>query len=119
MATTDEDIPEMKMKGGRDVATNLLRILKAIRHFESFTDDDELYIKQVMKLVEEGGLPKQTAKKLQKELVHESRPLRILAKLRLNIPAEFFKETMAEQVTPSSGNREVILSEYLTGKTIE
>ena len=119
MATTDEDVPEMKMKGGRDVATNLLRILKAIRRFEKFTDDDELYIQQVMKLIEEGGLPKQTAKHLQKELVHESRPLRILAKLRLNIPAAFFKETLAEQISPNSGTREVILSEYLIGKPHE
>jgi superfamily II DNA/RNA helicase/HKD family nuclease len=68
MATTDEDVPEMKMKGGRDVSTNLLKTLKAIRRFESFTDDDELYINQVMRLIEEGGLPKQTAKHLQKEL---------------------------------------------------
>jgi len=35
--TTIEEIPELKMRGGRDTATQMLKILKAIRDFRKFT----------------------------------------------------------------------------------
>jgi superfamily II DNA or RNA helicase len=114
-ATSEEVLPEMKMKGGRDAATFLLKILKAIRKFEGFTDDDEDYLKRLTRLIEEGGLPRQTLNNIQRDLKNESRPLRILGKLRTNIAAEFFKETAAEKTAPDTGPREVILSEYLAG----
>ncbi len=117
LATTEET-PVTKMKGGRDTATFVLRFLKAnqIKHFQGYTEDDELYIKQVIKLIEEGGLPKQTTKTLQKELSKELNPLKILGILKKNIPSEFFKEPVAEGAAQTSGPREVILSEYLIGK---
>jgi superfamily II DNA/RNA helicase len=114
LATTEE-VPEVKMKGGRDSTTFVLRFLKSneVRHFKGFTDEDELYIKKVITLLEEGGLPKQTTKTLVKELSKETNPLKILAKLKTNIAPEFFKETAAESSAQTSGPREVILSEYL------
>jgi superfamily II DNA/RNA helicase len=114
LATTEE-VPEMKMKGGRDSTTFVLRFLKSneVKHFKGFTDDDELYIRKVITLLEEGGLPKQTTKTLVKELSKETNPLKILAKLKTNIAPEFFKETAAESSAQTSGPREVILSEYL------
>jgi superfamily II DNA/RNA helicase len=114
LATTEE-VPEMKMKGGRDSTTFVLRFLKSneVRHFKGFTDEDELYIKKVITLLEEGGLPKQTTKTLVKELSREANPLKILAKLKTSIAPEFFKETAAETAAQTSGPREVILSEYL------
>ena len=115
---TAEELPEMKMKGGRDSATFVLKILKSnqIKHYKGYTEDDELYIKEVLNLIEEGGLPKQTAKTLVKELGKETNPLKILAKLKTNIAPEFFKETAAESAAQTSGPREVILSEYLVSK---
>ena len=117
LATTEE-VPEMKMKGGRDSASFVLKILKSnqVKHFKGYTEDDELYIRKVMGLIEDGGLPKQTAKTLVKELSKESNPLKILAKLKTNIAPEFFKEPIAESAAQTSGPREVILSEYLLGK---
>ena len=116
LATTEE-VPETKMKGGRDAATFVLRFLKSnqIKHFQGYTDDDELYIRDVIRLIEEGGLPKQTTKTLQKALSKEINPIKILGILKQNIPSEFFKETMAEGAAQTSGPREVILSEYLVG----
>ncbi|MCD6568495.1 MAG: helicase, partial [Dehalococcoidia bacterium] len=114
LATTEEP-PEAKMRGGRDAATFVLKFLKSsqIKHFQGYTEDDELYIKQVIKQIEEGGLPKQTTRTLQKALSKELNPLKILGILKRNIPSEFFKETMAESAAQTSGPREVILSEYL------
>jgi len=66
LATTEEE-PETKMKGGRDSVSFVLKILKSnqVKHFKGYTEEDELYIRRVMNLIEEGGLPKQTAKTLQ------------------------------------------------------
>jgi superfamily II DNA/RNA helicase len=117
LATTEE-MPETKIKGGRDSASFVLKILKSnqVKHFKGYTEDDELYIRKVMGLIEDGGLPKQTAKTLVKELSKESNPLKILAKLKTNIAPEFFKEPIAESSAQTAGPREVILSEYLLSK---
>jgi len=114
-AATTEEIPHLKMKGGRDSATFVLRFLKSneVKHFKGFTDADELYIRKVITLLEEGALPKQTTKTLVKELSKETNPFKILAKLKTNIAPEFFKDTAAESSAQTSGPREVILSEYL------
>ena len=117
LATTEE-MPELKMRGGRDTATQVLKILKAVRDFRKFTDDQELYLRKVMKEVEEGGLPKQTTKKtlqeLNKELKNGLNPLRILAVLQKNIPSDLLKKHIAESAAQTSGPREIILSKYFT-----
>jgi superfamily II DNA/RNA helicase len=117
-SATTEEVPSTKMRGGRDSATFVLKILKSnqIKHFKGYTEDDEIYIKEVINLIEEGGLPKQTAKTLVKELSKEANPLKILARLKTNIALEFFKEPIAESAAQTSGPREVILSEYLVSK---
>jgi len=117
-SATTEEVSEMKMGGGRDAATFVLKFLKSnqIKHSQGYTEDDELYRKQVIKLIEEGGLPKQTTKTLQKELSKKLNPLKVLGILKKNIPSDFFKETMAESAAQTSGPREIILSEYLIGK---
>lgn len=117
LATTEE-VPETRIMGGRDSASFVLKILKSkqVKHFKGYTEDDELYIRKVMDLIEEGGLPKQTAKTLVKELSRESNPQKILAKLKTNIAPDFFKESIAESSAQTAGPREVILSEYLISR---
>lgn len=118
-AATSEETDAFAVKGGRDSATSVLHILKSaeMKKFKGFTDEDELYIEKVIALIEEGGLPKQTArtllKALNEELKRNVNPLRILAILRTNIASEFFRATVAETAAQTSGPREVILSEYL------
>ena len=116
---TIEEMPELKMRGGRDTATQMLKILKAIRDFRKFTEDQELYLRKVMREIEEGGLPKQTTKRtlqeLNRELKNGLNPLRILGVLQKNIPSDLLKEHIAESAAQTSGPREVILSEYFTG----
>ena len=106
------------MGGGRDSTSFVLKVLKSNqeKHFKGCTEEDELYIKKVINLIEDGGLPKQTAKTLVKELSKEPHPLKILARLKTNIAPEFFKEPIAESAAQTSGPREVILSEYLVSK---
>ena len=117
-ATTEEDVELKAARGGRDSATQMLKILKAIRDFRQFTEDQETYLKRVMSQLEEGALPKQTTKTvvrvLQKELKQgQPNPLRLLALLQNNIPGEFLESHIAESAAHTFGPREVILSEYL------
>ena len=122
-ALLDEN-PEETGRGGvgRDSARQVYRILKTkeISEYRGFTEDDEEFIKLVLRELEEGGLPKQTTKTLVKEINKEFKnginPLRILAVMRKNIPIEFInKPQYAEGLAGASGPREVILSEYFGG----
>jgi hypothetical protein len=117
---TTEEMPEVKMRGGRDSATQILRILKAtMKDRRQFTEDQELYLKKVIIQLEEGGLPKQTTRVtlqvLNKELETNKvpNPLRILGVLETNISNRLLSGHFAESGASNTGKREVILSEYL------
>ena len=118
---TQEEAQEIKLTGGRDSATQVLKILKAIsKDTRKFTEEQEDYLKIVIQKITEGALPKQTTKTLLQELNNELKktinPLTILAVLQKNIAPEFLKEHLSESATQTSGPREVILSEYLIGE---
>lgn len=120
-ATTGEEVDLRSAKGGRDSGVQVLKILKAIRDFRQFTEDQEMYLKRVMNRLEEGALPKQTAKTVlkafEKELKQGSpNPLRMLGILQNNIPDEFLESHISESAAHTFGPREVILSEYLIGE---
>ena len=68
--------------------------------------------------LEEGALPKQTAKTVLNALEKERKtgklnPLKVLALLQNNVPNEFLESHVAESAAHTFGPREVILSEYL------
>ena len=120
LATTEE-MAEPQKRRGRDSAANILRILKAtMKNMQKLTDDQELYLTKVFTQLEEGGLPKQTAKQtlkalnaLKGELIN---PFKVLAALQTHIPMRLLESHYAEQNPAVFGKREVILSLYLTGK---
>jgi hypothetical protein len=112
---------EPQKKRGRDSAANILRILKAtIKNTQKLTEDQELYLKKVFTQLEEGGLPKQTAKNTLKALNalknELENPFKVLAVLYRNIPERLLESHYAEQNPAAFGKREVILSLYLTGE---
>ena len=120
IATTEEMTKPQKRRG-RDSAANILRILKAtMKNTQKLTEDQELYLKKVLTQLEEGGLPKQTAKNtlkaldaLKDELVN---PFKVLALLQIQIPQRLLESHYAEQNPAVFGKREVILSLYLAGE---
>ncbi|TRZ91028.1 MAG: helicase [Methanosarcinales archaeon] len=118
---TTEELPQLKQRGGRDSAANILKILKAtMKNTQKLTDDQELFLKKVLTQLEEGGLPKQTAKQALKalnDLKHEIiNPFKVLAALQTHIPAKLLEGHYAEQNPAVFGKREVILSMYLSGE---
>ena len=83
------------------------------REDHGFTDEDELYIRQVIQLLNDGALPRPTTKKVAAALKKEIEPLKVLGILRRDIPSEFFQPTRAQVGHHSLSPREVILSSYL------
>lgn len=114
LATADE-VRHLTHPGSRSYESKLLQIIKAIRNDKKFTEDDEEYLKKLLKVLEEGSLPKQTAKKLINAANTDKikDPLKLLSIFRSGVPEEFFKEHISESAAETSGPREVILSEYL------
>lgn len=121
---TSEEMMEEKKKRGRDNATMVLKILRAtMKNIQTFTDEQELYLKKVVTQLEEGGLPKQTAKSTLKalnelgdELIN---PFKVLATIQVQIPERLLESHYAEQNPIASGKREVILSLYLKGESVQ
>ena len=118
---TAEDMPEAAPRGGgRDSASQLLRTLKAvIKDRRQFTEEQDEYVRKILLRLEEGALPKQTAREALKalgELKNEiENPLKVLAAVQTSVPARLLEEHFAAGTGGRTGRREVILSEYLTG----
>ncbi len=122
-ATTEEHLmPDHRR--GRDSGSQVLKILKAtLKTAQRFTDEQEDYLKKVIRQLEEGAIPKQTTKKTLKALNNLksdlTNPLKVLAVVQHTIPERLLKSHYAEYPHRFSGKREVILSLYLTGENNE
>jgi superfamily II DNA or RNA helicase len=114
-ATTTEDGDAQPAQAVRDTGAKLLLRLRTreVRSFPGYTEEDEQYIRQITRMLEDGALPRPTLKKLAEAFKTEAHPLKLLGIMRRDIPQEFFQPTRAEQVRHNFNPREVILSEYL------
>ncbi|MHB9097361.1 MAG: hypothetical protein ACYC5X_06005, partial [Syntrophales bacterium] len=86
-----------------------------MKQFQGFTDDDEDFLKAVLRAFEDGVIPRNTSKRLKQELEQEINPLKTLAIFRNNIPLALLTGGQTVQGRELH-TREVILSEYLTAK---
>ena len=102
--------------GGKDNAIRVLKILKSkeVRMYKGFTEDAEQFIKDVIKLLEEGSLAKNLTKRIFTELKDEVQPLKIFGVLKKNIPDDYFRGTKTINDEAKYSPREVILSECFT-----
>ncbi len=121
LATTDETEDVRAVRGGEGSAKKVLKKLKAIRDLRQYTEEQEEYLKLVMNRLQDGAIPRYTAKELLKALDKEittNKPssLKVLAILQNKIPDDFLRGHFAERTVQVSGEVEVILSEYLVGE---
>lgn len=100
-------------RGSRGSEVKFTRILRAIWHSPEFTDEDEEYVGSVLRLIEDGALPKATIKKILTKIAYIKKPLPMLAVIRSGISEEFFRPTFGP--VDLSGPKEVILSGYFAG----
>jgi superfamily II DNA/RNA helicase len=114
--TTSAEIDDLipKHKGNANDAYILKRLkAKEITRYHGFTEDDEAYIRQVIKLLNDGALPKPTTKTVAEALKKEAEPLKVLGILKRDISSLFFQETRVQYASHALSPREVILSSYL------
>jgi superfamily II DNA/RNA helicase len=117
-ATTAELLQaETSHRGDRTATTVLKRLRhKDVRHCKQFTNEDEKFVGIIIRLLEDGALPKRTIQKVADSLKNEIEPLKILQILRRDIPREFLRAN-----SPNAHNgdspREVILSSFLIKKS--
>lgn len=115
-ATTEgaEVVSSRSLSRGND--SYILKRLKAkeIKRCKAFTDDDEVFVQHVMRLLDDGALPKQTTKKVADALKKGTvDPLKVLGVLRRDIPREFF-QVRSDLARHSGSVREVILSSFVS-----
>jgi len=117
-ATKEDTDGLLTHTGGRDNSAKILTRLRAkeIKRFQGFTDEDEDYLKAVMRLLEDGALPKTVTKRVWETIKGEINPLKILGVLKRDIAPNFFQSTRASQLRYNDKPREVILSAYLIGE---
>lgn len=91
----------------------LKRLLaREISGAQAFTDEDEAFVADAIRLFAEGAAPRATAKKLAAGLKKEAKPLKVLGLLRRHIRPELFSHSSTAS-RPASGPREVILSSFI------
>jgi len=114
VTTADAEQAESTHRGSPNDAYILKRLKeKAVCRCPQFTEDDEEFVGKVVRLLEDGAVPKATAKKVAAALKREIQPLKVLAILRRHIKHEFFQTSPAAQASQALAPREVILSSYL------
>jgi superfamily II DNA/RNA helicase len=112
--TTDAGQAEAAHRGDRNAATVLKRLrAKEVRRCQQFTEDDEEFVGKIIRLLEDGALPKRTTQKVAEALKKEIQPLNVLRILRRDIPREFLRAATLAQFNQSHAPREVILSSFL------
>ncbi|MEO8381682.1 MAG: helicase-related protein [Acidobacteriota bacterium] len=112
----DEEVrsgPKGSTRSNENYVLQRLRA-KEMRRFQGFTDDDDEFIAMVTTLLEEGTLPKATAKALKTAIETETQPLRVVHALRREIPKEYFARGIDHGANPQRAKREVILSSLVT-----
>ncbi len=106
-------------RGGGQNDAYILKRLKAkeIARYHGYTEDDELFIRQVKQLLADGALPRPTTKKVAEALKKEIEPMKVLGILRRDISTLFLQPTRAQESAYMFNPREVILSSYLIRPT--
>lgn len=111
---TDEGQTEPAHRGDRQATTVLKRLrVKEVRRCQQFTGDDEDFIGKIIRLLEDGALPKRTTQKVAEALKKEVHPLAILRILRRDIPREFLRASPTQASSSGNSLHEVILSSFL------
>lgn len=114
---TKEQVVEFEGKGGRDLSTNVFRIIEHIINSSQLTDENKLFLKKVQDSLKKGGIDRNSLKKLLSKMKKGNIvPERILELAKQEIDPQSLQKTYSETIRVSDKPREVILSVYLGGK---
>ena len=99
---------------GRSNTVRIIQRLKTpeIRHCQQYTEEDEVFIRDVREALDEGRIPYKVTQRVRKEIETEADPLAVLRKLRKGIPGNFLIKDISIEHRRNLPS-EVILSVYL------
>ena len=102
-------------RGSRNNANKILAILKSseMRRYSGFSDFDKEYLEKVRQLIEEGAMPKKTAKTIFFKIKDKTEPKEIYSIIKDNLPEQLFNEIQVKNDIFADYQEEIILSEYL------
>lgn len=98
---------------GTGYESKLTKRIKAIIKKPEFTDEEEEYLQSILGLLAKGGIPKAVMKNIWTEIQDEDKPMKILARIKVNVSANLFVDTIGDSAAVTAGPREIVLSEYL------
>ena len=107
------EVPAAGSRRGRSNEDYVLRRLKAkeVRRNPRLTEDDAGLVRQAIRVLDDGMVPRATAKALKKAIEKEKDALRIVALVRHHVPSKVLEGDDPEHADPVAV-KEVILSEY-------
>jgi superfamily II DNA/RNA helicase len=83
-----------------------------VKRFDGFTEEQEEYLEIVKQKIDEGALPKNSAKRIWGKMKNMVKPLEIVSLLQKEISPNLLKDTHSQAKESVSNVKEVILSEY-------
>ncbi len=109
----EEEIKESTSHRSRDNAIRILKILKSkeMRQYKRFTEIEETYLKNIIKVLEDGAVPKNTTKRVFAAIRYLEEPRDILNAVKRTLPEEFSKTNPNSHDQLMEAPNEVILSE--------
>jgi superfamily II DNA/RNA helicase len=108
----DSLVTEKTMKSGNDA--KVIKLLKAISKFKTFTDEQEKMIPRLIKLWEEGNIPASITKEIVKATKGMNDPIKIYYEIVHLVPDKYLDvERNVKKYNATAGETEVILSSYL------
>ena len=118
MATSEEyhSIHTPSKKGSSNVKF-LITLMKTpeIKNYNSFTDEEDKYIKLVLTALQDGTIPQNTTKRIATNIkkMKEFSPLKIFGEFKKNIPDSILYPREENTTNSYYSKNEIILSEYL------
>lgn len=117
-STTKEEYILGKRKGGKDKVADLIKILEITKNNgKQLTEEQTNYIKNLIKRLKLGTIPKNLVQKALKKLGmlndEIKNPLKVVAAIQKEISSAFLKSHYAEESTNKEEKREIILSLFV------
>jgi superfamily II DNA/RNA helicase/HKD family nuclease len=109
----EEDVIDIEKVVKRGNDASILKLLKSFFSVKSFTDAEELTIKEMIKIWEEGNIPSSLSKEIMREKKDLTDPHKIYFAIRDRIPDKYFENRKDKRNVFLNGDIEVVLSEYL------
>ncbi len=102
-------------KSGSKNQKNIIKILKAIRNYDKFTDIESNKIKEIKKIFQDGVVPSKTMSEINKELKGKTDPIEVYKIVNKLLPQNYINSNY-EDKNIEDYDTEVVLSYYSLGE---